>query len=196
MAQKQYSRSIARLVLVAGMCFTAIGLCSVSASAIDNTELLQPVAIKEDSLQPIGQSVLLADVTEENWYEGTSGSLYYCYADGTYTYNDMDELIDVCVKNMVNESFTEEQARTYLKEMLPKLDYWKRYDELSDNGQFEEFKKQLINEINDLHIDGLPRVDKLNALVGKYVNLKYTLPNGQKVKFLDDQKTCLGNQLV
>ena len=95
MAQKQYSRSIARLVLVAGMCFTAIGLCSVSASAIDNTELLQPVAIKEDSLQPIGQSVLLADVTEENWYEGTSGSLYYCYADGTYTYNDMDFIL-VC----------------------------------------------------------------------------------------------------
>ena len=119
----------------------------------------------------------------------------WCYADGTYTYNDMDELIDVCVKNMVNENFTEEQARSYLKEMLPKLDYWKRYDELSDNGQFEEFKKQLINEINDLHIDGLPRVDKLNALVGKYVNLEYQLPNGQKVKFLDDQKTYLGNQL-
>ncbi len=35
----------------------------------------------------------------------------WCYADGTYTYNDMDELIDVCVKNMVNENFTEEQAR-------------------------------------------------------------------------------------
>lgn len=30
-----------------------------------------------------------------------------------------------------------------------------------------------MNEINDLHIDGLPRVDKLNALVGKYVNLEY-----------------------
>ena len=96
---------------------------------------------------------------------------------------------------MVNENFTEEQARSYLKEMLPKLDYWNRYDELSDNGQFEEFKRQLINEINDLHIDGLPMVDKLNALVGKYVNLEYTLPNGQKVKFLDDQKTYLGNQL-
>ena len=129
--------------------------------------------------------------------DGTLNEEYckWCYADGTYTYNDMDELIDVCVKNMVNENFTEEQARSYLKEMLPKLDYWKRYDELSDNGQFEEFKKQLINEINDLHIDGLPRVDKLNALVGKYVNLEYTLPNGQKVKFLDDQKTYLGNQL-
>ena len=86
--------------------------------------------------------------------DGTLNEEYckWCYADGTYTYNDMDELIDVCVKNM-------------------------------------------INEINDLHIDGLPRVDKLNALVGKYVNLEYTLPNGQKVKFLDEQKTYLGNQL-
>ena len=35
----------------------------------------------------------------------------------------------------------------------------------------------------------------MNALVGKYVNLMYTLPNGEKVKFLDDQKTYLGNQL-
>ena len=50
-------------------------------------------------------------------------------------------------------------------------------------------------DIYNLHIDGLPRVDKLNALVGKYVNLEYTLPNGQKVKFLDDQKTYQGNQL-
>ena len=96
---------------------------------------------------------------------------------------------------MVNENFTEDQARSYLKEMLPKLDYWTRYNELSDNGQFDEFKKQLIREINDLHIDGLPRVDKLNALVGKYVNLEYTLPNGKRVKFLDDQNTYLGNQL-
>lgn len=96
---------------------------------------------------------------------------------------------------MANENFTEEQARSYMKELLPKLDYWKRYEELSDNGQFEEFKKQLMKEINDLHIEGLPKVEKLNALVGKYVNLEYPLPNGRKVKFLDDQNTYLGNQL-
>lgn len=119
----------------------------------------------------------------------------WCYADGTYTYSDMDKLIDVCVKNMANENFTEEQARSYMKELLPKLDYWKRYEELSDNGQFEEFKNQLMKEINDLHIEGLPKVEKLNALVGKYVNLEYPLPNGGKVKFLDDQTTYLGNQL-
>lgn len=80
----------------------------------------------------------------------------------------MDELIDICVKNMVSDDFTEEQARAYMKEMLPKLDYWKKYDELSDNGEFEEYKKQLIKEINELHIDGLPKVEKLNALVGKW----------------------------
>ncbi len=119
----------------------------------------------------------------------------WCYADGTYTYSDMDDLIDVCVKHMVNENFTEEQARAYMKELLPKLDYWKRYEELSDHGEFEAFKQQLMKEINDLHIEGLPKVEKLNALVGQYVNIEYPLPNGRKVKFLDDQTTYLGNQL-
>ena len=120
----------------------------------------------------------------------------WCYADGTYTYSDMDELIDVCVGHMVSESFTEEQARAYLRATLPKLDYWKHYEELSDDGQFEAFKAQLIGEINDLHIEGMPRVEKLNALVGRFVNLEYRLPSGASVKFLDDQKTYLGNQLA
>ena len=107
----------------------------------------------------------------------------------------MDELIDVCVKHMVNENFTEEQARTYMKQTLPQLDYWKRYEELSDNGEFETFKKQLINEINDLNIEGMPELEKLNALVGSFVNLAYPLPSGMKAKFLDDKATYLGNQL-
>ena len=119
----------------------------------------------------------------------------WCYADGTYTYSNMDDLIDVCVKHMVSETFSEEQARVYMKQTLPTLDYWKRYEELSDSGQFETFKKQLIEEINALHIEGMPKVEKLNALVGRYVNLAYRLPNGASVKFLDDQTTYLGNQL-
>ena len=119
----------------------------------------------------------------------------WCYADGTYTYSDMDNLIDVCIPHMVAQGFTEEQARAYMKDMLPTLDYWKRYEELSDDGQFEEFKKKLIDEINDLHVEGLPKVESLNALIGSYVNLEYPLPNGAKVKFLDDNVTYLGNQL-
>ncbi len=119
----------------------------------------------------------------------------WCYADGTYTYANMDELIDVCVGHMAKEGFTEEQARSYMKDMLPKLNYWKRYEELSDNGEFEAFKKQLIAEINALNIEGMPEVKTLNALVGSYVNLAYPLPSGISVKFLDDGTTYLGNQL-
>ena len=119
----------------------------------------------------------------------------WCYADGTYTYSNMDDLIEVCVKHMVSDEFSEEQARSYMKSVLPTLDYWKRYAELSDNGEFEKFKAQLIDEINALHIDGMPRLEKLNALVGAYVNLEYRLPNGRYVKFLNDEATYLGNQL-
>jgi len=119
----------------------------------------------------------------------------WCYADGTYTYSNMDDLINVCVKHMVSDEFSEEQCRTYLKQTLPTLDYWKRYEELSDDGQFEEFKQKLIGEINDLRIEGMPKVESLNALVGKFVNLEYPLPGGMKAKFLNDGTTYLGNQL-
>ena len=119
----------------------------------------------------------------------------WCYADGTYTYSNMDDLIDICIPHMTEQGFSEEQARAYMQEMLPKLDYWKRYEELGDDGAFDEFKEQLILEINDLHIEGMPKVEKLNALVGKFVNLEYRLPGGMKAKFLDDSATYLGNQL-
>ena len=119
----------------------------------------------------------------------------WCYADGEYMYHNMDELIEVCVQNMTSEQFTSEQVREYVKEMLPKLDYWKKYKYLDGADKFEEFKQQLIREFNDLHIEGMPKVEKLNALVGGYVNLEYRLPNGKTVKFLDDNATYLGNQL-
>ena len=119
----------------------------------------------------------------------------WCYADGEYMYSDMDDLIEVCVKNMVNERYSEADVRKYLQETLPKLDYWKRYKELGGDGNFEQFKKQLIEEINALNIEGMPKLTKLNALVGGYVNLEYRLPNGKMMKFLDDNTTYLGNQL-
>ena len=119
----------------------------------------------------------------------------WCYADGEYMYSDMDDLIEVCVKNMVNERYSEADVRNYLQETLPKLDYWKHYKELGGDGNFEQFKKQLIEEINALNIEGMPKLTKLNALVGGYVNLEYRLPNGKMMKFLDDNTTYLGNQL-
>lgn len=119
----------------------------------------------------------------------------WCYADGTFTYSNMDDLIEVCVKNMANDNISEEQAREYLQQTLPTLNYWKKYEQLSDNGEFEAFKEQLVKEINELQIEGMPKLDKLNALVGKYVNIEYPLPSGIKAKFLNDNTTYLGNQL-
>lgn len=119
----------------------------------------------------------------------------WCYADGEYMYHNMDELIEVCVAHMSNEAFPSEQARAYMKEMLPKLDYWKNHKNLDGAEKFEDFKHKLMEEINALNIDGMPKVEKLNALVGGYINLDYRLPNGKIVKFLDDNATYLGNQL-
>ncbi len=119
----------------------------------------------------------------------------WCYADGTYTYSNMDDLIDVCVPHMANQGFSADQARAYMKDMLPKLDYWKNFEGYSDGGEFEAFKTELIDEINALQVAGMPRLEKLNALVGAYVNLAYPLPSGVSVKFLNDQMTYLGNQL-
>ena len=129
--------------------------------------------------------------------DGTLNEDYckWCYADGTYTYHDMDNLIDVCVKHMASKEFPEEAVRAYMKQLLPTLDYWKRYEELSDNGEFEAFKKKLVEEINALGIEGMPKVESLNALVGAYVNLPYRLPSGVEVKFLNDGTTYLGTQL-
>ena len=119
----------------------------------------------------------------------------WCYADGEYTYDDMDDLIDFCAAHMANEQFTEEQVRAYMREMLPKLDYWKHYESLGED-QFDAFKKQLMDEFNALQIDGMPRVESLNALVGSFVNLEYRLPNGKTARFLEDGATYLGNQLA
>ncbi len=119
----------------------------------------------------------------------------WCYADGTYTYSNMDDLMEVCVAQFVKQGFSEEQAKSHMQITLPTLNYWKKYEELSDNGEFEAFKKQLVDEINDLHIEGMPKVEKLSALVGSYVNLAYPLPSGASVKFLNDQTTYLGTQL-
>jgi len=86
-------------------------------------------------------------------------------------------------------------VRSYLRENLPKLDYWKRYQNLADAEEFETFKRQLMDEINALGIEGMPKVESLNALVGGYINLEYRLPSGSTAKFLSDGATYLGTQL-
>lgn len=139
----------------------------------------------------------LEDATISREKDGFFNEAYckWCYADGEYMYSDMDALIEVCVKNMASEDHPAEEVRAYLQKTLPQLDYWKHYEALGGSGAFEAFKQRLVEEINALHIDGMPTLTGLNALVGKDINLEYRLPNGQTAKFLDDNTTYLGNLL-
>lgn len=52
--------------------------------------------------------------------------------------------------------------------------------------KYLEFKSGLIDELNALNIQGMEEIEELYPLVGRYVNLEYTLPSGQKVKLLND----------
>ena len=101
-------------------------------------------------------------------------------------------LADCNTSHDVNEKYCE---WCYSNDEYP-VDIWKRYAEVGGKEKLEEFKKQLIQEFNTLlNIEGLPKVADLNVLPGEFVNMEYALPNGEKVKFLDDRQTYLGTQL-
>ena len=70
-----------------------------------------------------------------------------------------------------------------------------KYIEVGGKENFDLFKKQLIEEFKSLNIDGISSLDDLYPLHGDFVNLEYTLPNGKKVKFLNDDELFLGNQI-
>lgn len=59
----------------------------------------------------------------------------------------------------------------------------------------DEWKGRLIAAFRALDIQDMEEVTELNALKGSFVNIAYTLPGGQTVKFWDDNRIYLGNQL-
>lgn len=69
------------------------------------------------------------------------------------------------------------------------------YIKVGGMGNFNAFKKVLVDEINQLDIEGMPKVEDLNCLCGSFVNLEYDLPGGAKAKFLDDRNIYLGTQV-
>jgi len=56
-------------------------------------------------------------------------------------------------------------------------------------------KKELAAEFNALGIEDMEEVTDLNALHGAYINLQYTLPGGQQIRFWDDDRIYLASQL-
>lgn len=104
-------------------------------------------------------------------------------------------LEDSVISKESNGSFNEEYCKWCYVDGEFTMDYWKRYAEIGGMEKFNEFKEKLINEINALHVEGLAKVENLAVLAGSFINLEYQLPNGEKVKFLNEQDTYLGNQL-
>ena len=68
-------------------------------------------------------------------------------------------------------------------------------DSCGQCGGVCSLKAPLLAEFNHLGIPDLPEITDLNALPGSFINLSYTLPNGQTVHLLEDDKIYLGNQL-
>lgn len=58
-----------------------------------------------------------------------------------------------------------------------------------------ELKEKLIAAFHALDIADMEAITDLHALKGSFVNLEYTLPSGQIVKLLDDNRIYLGNQV-
>ncbi|MBQ8144346.1 MAG: helix-turn-helix domain-containing protein [Butyricicoccus sp.] len=105
-------------------------------------------------------------------------------------------LDDSTTSKEIDGVFNEEYCKWCYSDGEFTLDFWKRYAELGGEEKLEEFKNQLIKEFNELHIEGLPEVERLNVLSGSFINLEYPLQNGEKVKFLSDNATYFGNQLA
>lgn len=66
---------------------------------------------------------------------------------------------------------------------------------LGGENCFISYEKRLINEFNSLGINDMPTITTLYKLSGAYVNLIYTLSNGEKIKLLNDTKVYLGTQV-
>ena len=70
-----------------------------------------------------------------------------------------------------------------------------KYINAGEVESYNLFKEKLIEEFNELHVCGMPKIKELYPLNGAYVNLEYPLPSGKTVKLLDDKEIYLGNQV-
>ena len=48
----------------------------------------------------------------------------WCYADGKFTYDKLETLIDFCVEHFASEQMPAAKMRAYMEQTLPKLKYW------------------------------------------------------------------------
>ena len=69
----------------------------------------------------------LEDATISREPDGTFNEDYckWCYADGKFTYDSMEQLIDFCVAHMASDQWPAEQVRAHMEALVPTLNHWK-----------------------------------------------------------------------
>lgn len=88
------------------------------------------------------------------------------------------------------------EVRRDLRQPVRRKMYCSRVHKIRRETAYETFKCGLLDEINALLArEGLPKADALYELCGAFVNLEYSLPSGEKVKFLNDKNVYLGSQI-
>lgn len=70
----------------------------------------------------------LDDTTISRDTNGSFNEKYckWCYTDGKFMFKDIEELLDYLTEHMPVENMSAEQKRSYFRENLEKLDYWKK----------------------------------------------------------------------
>ena len=70
------------------------------------------------------------------------------------------------------------------------------YIKLGGPEAYRQFKQKLLEEINALlAARGIGAINGLFELAGRYVNLEYPMPSGEKLKLLNDKNIYLGAQI-
>lgn len=69
----------------------------------------------------------LDDSTISREPDGSFNEAYckWCYADGHFVYDNMDQLIDFLAQHMASDAWPPEQVRDHLEKLLPTLDHWR-----------------------------------------------------------------------
>ena len=120
------------------------------------------------------------------------------------------QLKDKALFDKLKKTEFDKKIEKKMNEMNPNIDAYKISNKIAYDNRKEYFKvfglnflndkdflfkNELIKEINDLNIPGMPKIKELNPLNGAFVNLKYQLPNGKYVQFLDNNDIYLGTQV-
>ena len=144
---------------------------------------------------------LTADVLGTN-ADGSKNEEYciYCYKDSAFTGDfTMEEMAEYCAQFVddynrhAGQSLSREEYKAMLLQYYPNLKRWQLpADQLSHATS--PLKKELIDEVNALHIPGMPQIKNLFVLQGSFINVEYHI-NGNYVRLLDDNATYWGTQV-